>query len=1446
MSNTIKLKRGSGSDPSASDLSIGEIAIRTDSGKLFTKKDNGSVAEISGSGGIDDGDKGDITVSNGGDIFTIDSGVVTSAKIADGAIVNADINASAAIAGTKISPDFGSQTITTTGNITTTGDLTVGGTYPAINLYDSNNNPDWRIQNNDGMFAIFDQTNGANRVQINSDGHIDLLANVDISNGLDVTGNITVTGTATISGDNLTVEGTAPFLRLNDTNNDSDFRIYNSNGAFQIYDEDSSGGVVRFSIATNGTANVAGNLDVGAGLDVTGLATVTKTTSSQTESILEVKHGNLSQGIGFGYNTISAIGSSTNVDLRLESKGSGKIYLIDNVNAQAGIDVTGNISVSGTVDGIDISDFHAQAQSFFNNNNSGVLTNGVTATTQSAGDNSTKVATTAYADTAVSNLVDSAPSALNTLNELAAALGDDANFSTTVTNSIATKLPLAGGTLTGDLIITTTNPKIYLNDSSDNPDYFINNNNGYFRINDSTNSVDRFVINTDGHVDIAGNVDFGAGIDVTGAITGTGDLTIDTNTLHVDSTNNRVGIGTASPTVALEITRNAQSGIKITDTAVTNASFEIRPQTGNSTKLFRIIDSTASADRLTINASGTVNVAGSITVGGTVDGRDLATDGTKLDGIEASATADQTASEIVALVANQTIAPSTIDMEDNEKILLGNSDDLEIYHSGSHSIINNNTGDLRIESNRLELLNHDSNEFYLTADDNGEVALYCDGTKRIETNSSGIDVTGDITCTSDLTLDSTNTDHPRITLHSNATGIKKYAILNGQAWNPDAFMVYDIDADQTRLTVEPSGLGINRGANSLSHCLDVGGTAIIRGATEIQGNISLSGDATTTNQDRTISFTGFDKESTSDFTDNAFIRHTTNTGGHSGSVLLISSQNDSNDGIAFATNSSSYLKRNSNIIWDAGNDGSGSGLDADLLDGQEGSYYRNASNINAGTIAAARLPNHSAALLTSGTLPTARLGTLPQRIGLNTTVSNTPASRAAFLALGDGDTGIAQNGDGQLELWANNQEIMNLDTGEIESYKTFRPSSDSSFDLGTSSSRWANVYADTLYGAGSNITALNASNISSGTIAAARLPQQESGTSIVGNFGQWQGHSTYTNFNTVPAYWGWNFVQGNTNAPNTTSSQWYRCRLSLGSEYGFGSDSGDYSLEMALPRSSHSAAGVLHIRTIENGSEGSWTTVGDNASLITTGTISDARLPNSISSSITGNAATATKLATARTIAGVSFDGSANISLNNNAITNGAGYITSADGGNAATLDSLDSTAFLRSNAADTASGDITFSGGEGAATIGGGSDIRFTNGNWTGSGVKIQQHNSYLYIGIGTSGLIFREAGTDRAVLDGDGHFRPATDSNYDLGLSGTRWRNLYADTLYGDGSNLTGISAGATGGGSDEVFYENDQTVTTNYTITNGKNAMAAGPITINSGVTVTVGSGETLTIV
>ena len=77
------------------------------------------------------------------------------------------------------------------------------------------------------------------------------------------------------------------------------------------------------------------------------------------------------------------------------------------------------------------------------------LPTGTIATTQTAGNNTTAVATTAFVSTAVANLVDVAPEALNTLNELAAALGDDANFATTTATNLGLKAPLDSPTFTG-------------------------------------------------------------------------------------------------------------------------------------------------------------------------------------------------------------------------------------------------------------------------------------------------------------------------------------------------------------------------------------------------------------------------------------------------------------------------------------------------------------------------------------------------------------------------------------------------------------------------------------------------------------------------------------------------------------------------------------------------------------------------------------------------------------------------------------------------------------------------------------------------------------------------------------------------------------------------------------------------------------------------------------
>jgi hypothetical protein len=121
-------------------------------------------------------------------------------------------------------------------------------------------------------------------------------------------------------------------------------------------------------------------------------------------------------------------------------------------------------------------------------------------------------------------------------------------------------------------------------------------------------------------------------------------------------------------------------------------------------------------------------------------------------------------------------------------------------------------------------------------------------------------------------------------------------------------------------------------------------------------------------------------------------------------------------------------------------------------------------------------------------------------------------------------------------------------------------------------------------------------------------PANIQGVSIIGNFGQWQAHGTYTNFNANVAFWGWNYVQGNTNAPNSTSSQWYRGRFSLGSEYPQNYSSGHYWMEMTVPRSSVTSAGHLWIRYCENGSVGGWTQAGSN--IIGTGTAtSDYRAP---------------------------------------------------------------------------------------------------------------------------------------------------------------------------------------------------------------------------------------------
>lgn len=76
-------------------------------------------------------------------------------------------------------------------------------------------------------------------------------------------------------------------------------------------------------------------------------------------------------------------------------------------------------------------------------------------------------------------------------------------------------------------------------------------------------------------------------------------------------------------------------------------------------------------------------------------------------------------------------------------------------------------------------------------------------------------------------------------------------------------------------------------------------------------------------------------------------------------------------------------------------------------------------------------------------------------------------------------------------------------------------------------------------------------------------------------------------------------------------------------------------------------------------------------------------------------------------------------------------------------------------------------------------------------------------------------------------------------------RW-NSTLSRFEGYGTGWGAIGGGATGGGTDNVFYENGQNVTTDYTLSTNKNAVSAGPITIDNGITVTVPDGSNWSIV
>ena len=338
--------------------------------------------------------------------------------------------------------------------------------------------------------------------------------------------------------------------------------------------------------------------------------------------------------------------------------------------------------------------------------------------------------------------------------------------------SVAGVSTFAGAVTTGDHVtLSGQNPRITFTDSNHNPDYELYGSAGNFKIWDSTSNVGRLVVNSDGHIDIPGNLDCGAGIDVTGNATVSGNLSVGGVLTYEDVTNvDSVGIVTAR--LGVFIPDNNE--LKIGNTAGS-------PDTkifhnGVKTRLVSTVQYDMDADIIDIhNASANAMKARFLNNQVELYHNNVKRFETTSTGIKVTGTT-VTGSEFLGdfRVKNTdnsnfiTFKPAEnlVRWHDNDKAVFGNSNDLEIYHNGSHSFIDSILAGSQVLIRTKESGGTVNNaaKFMPT----GAVELYYDGSMKFNTITGGAVVTGDLGVG-----DASNPSHQYdqgIHVHANGTG----------------------------------------------------------------------------------------------------------------------------------------------------------------------------------------------------------------------------------------------------------------------------------------------------------------------------------------------------------------------------------------------------------------------------------------------------------------------------------------------------------------------------------------------------------------------------------------------------------------------------------------------------------------------------------------------------
>ena len=398
-------------------------------------------------------------------------------------------------------------------------------------------------------------------------------------------------------------------------------------------------------------------------------------------------------------------------------------------------------------------------------------------------------------DSSISALVDSAPGTLNTLNELAAALGDDADFSTTVTNSIATKLPLAGGTMSGDIAMG-NNDITGVKYIQYNGDVDIRTSTGEYSIYGAadgqtalyTNGVKKFETTT-------------VGIDVTGKV--------QADSLDIDGDGDIAGnLQVTKNAATLNLVGTDHSYIQWYPDGISDGRKAYTGFGGATDNNFSIVNEISGANVKIDTNGGTIQLQDNTVVSGELEATSLDINGN-------------------ADISGNLDVHGHLSLQDNDKLYIGAGNDLEIYHSGSNSYIKDTgSGNLIVDTNGFYLKNAADNEFMITAVENSAVNLYYDNSAKLATKSDGVDITGELQCdtldvdgnadiSGELTIN--KLDHYKFTTSTNDSLSFTYSSRN-MAMPVNSYLWHDLlgfDYNYTR-TQEIS----TDGTNFSSHTLD--------------------------------------------------------------------------------------------------------------------------------------------------------------------------------------------------------------------------------------------------------------------------------------------------------------------------------------------------------------------------------------------------------------------------------------------------------------------------------------------------------------------------------------------------------------------------------------------------------------------------------------------------